>query len=321
MLHGLVSTASRLLNEFQRSLLGPRFPARAGGVGKAPEGPPYAPLQRILMTDGVGRTLFEGYAAHRAGTRGDEETGWMLLGFRQASEAVVLATLPAGGQRDASAAHVRFNSSAQALASRIVRQTDRRLTTLGVVHTHPGSLRHPSDADLSGDAQWVGQLRGKEGVFGIGTADAGGESQALFACQPRPNMYCLGGLRFSWYALREGDSRYRSLPVELTLGPDLARDLHLIWSTLELHAERIDRLYCQQSGLRVEVVVDEDGPGVLLILPLAGGGDTVRVLLRSGEVRYFLEREGKLMRVEQQGDPYVDRGVYRLLAELSAAPE
>ncbi len=154
----------------------------------------YGPLERVLLTDGVGRTLFEEFAAHRAEARGDEETGWVLLGLREAREAVVLATLPAGALRDASVAHVRFNSNAQALASRIVRQTDRRLTILGVVHTHPGSLRHPSDGDLRGDGQWVANLRGREGVFGIGTADGPETAGDLFAHQPRPHVQCLSGL-------------------------------------------------------------------------------------------------------------------------------
>ena len=123
------------------------------------------PLERIVLTDGVGRSLFEEYAAHRDTNRSEEETGWVLLGVREVNEAVVLATLPAGAGRDAGVAHVQFNSSGQALASRIVRQFDRRLSMLGVVHTHPGSLRHPSDGDYRGDSAWVGQLRGGEGVF------------------------------------------------------------------------------------------------------------------------------------------------------------
>src|SRR5207244_3069537 len=97
-----------------------------------------------VLTDGVGRTLFEEYAAHRTEARGEEETGWLLLGLREARQAVVLATLPAGTQREASASHVRFNTNGQAMGSRIVRQMDRRLTIVGLVHTHPGSLRHPS---------------------------------------------------------------------------------------------------------------------------------------------------------------------------------
>jgi proteasome lid subunit RPN8/RPN11 len=311
MLQGLVSSASRLLLELQRSFLG------TGSPGRTATGPgPYTPLRRMLLTDGVGRTLFEGYAQHRASTRGDDETGWVLLGLREATEVVVLATLPAGARSDAGVAHVRFNSNAQALASRIVRQADRRLTILGVVHTHPGSLRHPSEGDLRGDGQWVGHLRGKEGVFGIGTADAA-PTPGLFAYQPRPHVQCLGELRFSWYALRHGDRGYRPLPVELTIGPDLARNLHLIWPTLEVHAERIDRLYRQQTGMRFEVVSGDREPGLVLTLPLASPGEAVRVLLRAEEVRYYLEREGELMEVDHQDD-YVDRGVYLLLAELAA---
>jgi hypothetical protein len=313
MLQGLVSTASRLLQDLGRSFLTAPAAARNGTPVRAS----YAPLKRILLTDGVGRTLFEGYANHRSGARGEEETGWVLLGLREVSEAVVLATLPAGTQREASVAHVRFNSSAQALASRIVRQADRRLTILGVVHTHPGSLRHPSDGDLRGDGQWVSHLRGQEGVFGIGTADGVLEPGALFAWQPRPHVQCLGELRFSWYALRHGESAYRPLPVELTIGPDLARQLHLVWPALEAHAERLERLYRQQAGLRFEVTRDEEGPGLLLTVPLATHGEAVRVLVRPQQVRYFLEREGELLEIDHH-DEYVDRGVYLLLAELAA---
>src|SRR5262249_1299726 len=121
-----------------------------------------APLERIRLTDGVGRTLFEQYRSHRCAARGENETGWLLLGLRQARDAVALATLPAGALCDAGVAHVRFNSVAQAVGRRIIRQGDKRLTILGVVHTHPGSLRHPSDGDLRGDRDWVGRLRGGE---------------------------------------------------------------------------------------------------------------------------------------------------------------
>ena len=105
--------------------------------------------------------------------------------------------------------------------------------------------------------------------------------------------------------------------MELTIGPDLARALHDIWTTLEFHAERIDRLYCQQSGLRFEVVSDKWGPGLLLTLPLAEPGDAVQVLVRPKEVRYYVVRRGELLEV-QHHDDCVDRGVYLLLAELAA---
>jgi proteasome lid subunit RPN8/RPN11 len=315
MLQVLVGTANRLLHDLQRSWDRARQP-RPLATAPSTLAITYAPLQRVLLTDGVGRTLFEEYASHRSEARGEEETGWILLGLREAQEAVVLATLPAGTEREASVAHIRFNSNAQALGSRIVRQTNRRLTMLGVVHTHPGSLRHPSDGDLRGDGQWVAQLRGQEGIFGIGTADGGEAAGGLFASQPRPHVQCLGELRFSWYALRQGDNAYRPLPVELTIGPDLARSLHAIWPTLEAHAERIDRLYRQQSGMRFEVVSDEWGPGLLLTLPLAEPGDAVQVLVRRKEVRYYVVRRGELLEV-QHHDEWIDRGVYLLLAELA----
>jgi proteasome lid subunit RPN8/RPN11 len=316
MLQGLIGRASEVLGEWQRTLFRPRplAPAMAPAAK-----PPLAldPLRRVLLTDGVGRTLFEEYASHRACARGDEETGWVLLGLREVHEAVVLATLPAGTRSEASVSHVRFNSNAQALASRIVRQSDRRLTILGVVHTHPGTLRHPSEGDLKGDGQWVGQLRGREGVFGIGTADGAGPPGAMFAYQPRPHVQCLGGLRFSWYSLRQGDRDYRPLPIELTIGPDLARSLHDIWPTLEVHAERIERLYRQQAGLRFEVTNDEWGPGLILTLPLAQGGLSVRVVVRPKGVRYYVVADGEVLEV-QHHDDLVDRGVYLLLAELAA---
>ena len=315
MWQALKRTADRLLANFQRSLRRPRrFPAPHRDL--SPPAVNYGPLRRVRLTDGVAHTLFEEYAHHRAQARGEEETGWVLLGLRMAEEAVVLATLPAGAEADASFAHVRFNSDAQALAYRIVRQKERLLTIVGVVHTHPGSLRHPTDGDFQGDIEWVAGLRGGEGVFGIGTADGEEASPALFAHQPRPNVQCLRELRFSWYALGRGDSDYRPAPVELTIGPDLARPLHPLWPTLEAHAERIDRLYRQTVGVRFEATSDEQGPGLILTLPLAAGGEAIRVLVRRKEVRYFLDRGGEPLAVDVNDD-CVDRGVYLLLAELA----
>src|SRR5207244_2149507 len=175
-----------------------------------------------LLTGGVARTLFDEYADHRHTERGEEETGWVLLGWREEDEAVVRATLPAGADREAGEAHVRFNSVAQVLASRIVRQADRRLMMLGVVHTHPGSLRHPSDGDYRGDIQWVGQLRGGEGVFGIGTADGKHARPGGDIHQPRPSVQCRGDLSLCWYTLRQGARNYKAVPIEVTDGPALA---------------------------------------------------------------------------------------------------
>ena len=314
MLQALVSTASQFLHDLNRSLLGERRPAvQPVKNGAAPK---YLPLERILVTDGVGRTLFEEYAAHRHEARGDEETGWVLLGLRDTREAVVLATLPAGAERDASVAHVQFNSNGQALGSRIVRQMDRRLTILGVVHTHPGSLRHPSEADYRGDSQWVKQLRGGQGVFGIGTADGTPTSGTLFAHQPRPHLQCLGELCLSWYSLQFGDTNYRPLPVELTIGPDLARPLHCVWPMIEAHAERLERLHCQQAGVTFGVSAGDKGPALAVNIPLAQPDNALRVLLEGEEVRYYLARGDELLAAACP-EERVDRGVYLLLAELA----
>jgi proteasome lid subunit RPN8/RPN11 len=310
MLQGLVSSANLLLDDLRRSLFPPSPVNPPAGHAV-----PCSRLRRVLLTDGVGRTLFEQYASHRASPEGEEETGWLLLGLREADRAVALAALPAGGQRDAGVTHVRFNTTAQAVASRIIRQADRRLRPIGVVHTHPGSLRHPSDADLRGDREWVGGLHGHEGVFAIGTADVPAGAAIMYAAHPRANVHCLGELRFSWYALRHGEAGYRPLPVELTLGPDLARDLHTVWATLEEHAERVARLGEQQANLRIDVVSVDGVPTLQLVLPLAEAG-VLRLLLRGRDVGYYLERQGALIAVEHH-DPLVDRGVYALLARLA----
>jgi hypothetical protein len=317
MLQALVSSASQFLTDVNQSLFRTRGSVPPAAFSSPYSPPRYRPLRKLRLTDGVARTLFDEYAAHRAEARGDEEIGWVLLGLREAEEAIVLATLPAGAGRDASTVHIQFNSSAQALGSRIIRQTDKRLKMLGVVHTHPGSLRHPTDADYRGDSQWVKILRGHEGVFGIGTADAPPGPDALFAHQPRPHVQCLGPLRMTWYTLRFGDKNYRPLPLELTIGPDLARPLHKIWSTVEAHADRLDRLARQQAGLTFEVPADQNPPGLAATVPLSEPGDALRVLLRGEEVRYFLARNGQVL-AAQQDEPRVDRGVYLLLADLAA---
>ncbi len=316
MFQALVNTASRLLNDLSRSWFRERFPAP-----EPAEAAPFLPrkyqrLERVVLTDEVSRTLFEEYAVHRKGARGDEETGWVLLGVRDVSEAVVLATLPAGAERSAGVAHVRFNCSGQALASRIVRQWDRRLIMLGVLHTHPGSLRHPSDGDYHGDSQWVGQLRGKEGVFGIGTADGTPAGGTLIARQPQPHMQALGELCLSWYSLREGDRNYRPVPVGLTLGPDLARSLHPVWVTIEHYADQLDRLCRQQAGVAFRVLSGPNGPALGVDVKLVAPGEVLRLVLCGDRAEYFLWRGDELLAVDP-GEERVDRGVYLLLAELA----
>ncbi len=321
----LKDAARRLLSGWNR----PARSSRSADLPARSAAQTLQPLRRVLLTDGVSRTLFEEYAAHRASGRGEEETGWLLLGRREGSDAVALATLPAGTLREAGVAHVQFSSPGQEVASRIVRQGDRSLTAIGVVHTHPGTLRHPSDGDFRGDSQWVGLLRGQEGIFGIGTADAisngtgkgtnngasHGAIEGLLGRHPRPHMQTFGELCLSWYSLGKGDRQYRPLPVELVLGPDLARPLHTVWPVIESHAPQLDRLARQQAGLAFDVA--KDRPALTVKVALAEPGDAILVVIEESQVRYLLLRGGAFLETDAP-DPRIDRGIYLMLAELAA---
>lgn len=313
MLQDLVSNASRLFRDLGRAWIRREVPR----ARSAPAEGKYRSLRSFTLTDEVSRTLFEEYATHRRSQRGDDETGWLLLGLREEDEAIILATLPAGAACSAGVAHVQFNSSAQALGSRIVRQQDRRLKILGVVHTHPGSLRHPSDGDFRGDSQWVTGLRGGEGVFGIGTVDGRARGDRMFARQPRPHVQALGELTFCWYALGQGDSDYRPIPYRITLGPDLARPLHEVWSSVEAFAEPLERLYRQQAGIAIDVVAGSKGPALAVRVPVIEPYDSLRVMIEGDTVHYYLLREGDVIAVDPK-EERLDRAVYLVLAELAA---
>jgi hypothetical protein len=186
---------------------------------------------------------------------------------------------------------------------------------IDVVHTHPGNLRHASDGDLRGDRVWVEQLRGRQGIFGIGTADVLESTESELARNPRFNVQCLGELRFSWYTLTAGARRYRPVPVSLTLDPDLANSLQPIWPTLDYQADRLDRLLQQVEGW---LDVHNDGLSLRLSVRLPRSESLLRVLLTGSQVRYYLERGEELLAVDP-GDNRVDRGVFLLLAELAGS--
>ncbi|WP_143393049.1 Mov34/MPN/PAD-1 family protein [Fimbriiglobus ruber] len=271
----------------------------------------------------MSRTLFGEYAAHRATDRGTEETGWLLLGLREADEAIVLATLPAGADRDAGEAHVRFNGVAQTIGYRVVWQFDRRLTQLGVVHTHPGTLRHPSDGDYDGDREWVPCLQGGEGVFGIGTLDRRGHdepggSETAVGGHPKPHVQTFGDLRFDWYSLAAGDKKYTPLNVEITIGPDLALPLRPVWGVIEDHADRLDRLARQMAKVRFEVGRGRDGPALGVVVGLGAPEQTLRVVLEGKTARYFYEAGGEVFHPDLPAGTAPDQGVYLILAELAA---
>lgn len=303
-----------------RPLLDRWLPAPPASGPEPPFGPepvgPLAPLDSVTLTDGVARALFHQFLEHRATERGEEETGWVLMGLRRADDALVLATLPAGAGREAGVAHVRFHAEAQAVASRILRQADRRLTILGIVHTHPGSLRRPSQGDLAGDRRWVPLLRGQQGVFGIGTADAPDDDLSdWIATQPKHHVQCHRGLRFSWYALAAGDADYRPLPVTITLGPDLAAPLWPLWPILETHADRLERLAKQLARLRFDL--PDDAEGVLQVTVPGRGQERWGARLADDGPHYGRLR-GDAWESVPLTEPAVDRGLFLLLAEQAA---
>jgi hypothetical protein len=153
-------------------------------------------------------------------------------------------------------------------------------------------------------------------VFGIGTADA--DAEPGIATRPAPNVQCLGCLRFTWYALAAGDAKYRPVPVELTLGPDLAKPLRPVWAAIEDHAGRLDRLARQVTGVRFGVVPGRDGPALAATVTTADPGSAIRVVLDGKVVRYFYDAGGEVYQADLPAGTGPDQGVYLLLAELAA---
>ena len=313
----LIRTANTRFREWADALTGP-IP-RATPPPASRSSVTYERLRKVVLTDEVSRTLFDEYAEHRATDRGLEETGWILLGVREVDQVTVLATIPAGTDRDAGESHVRFDSETQNLAARIVRQSDRRLTLLGVVHTHPGTLRHPSRGDWQGDRDWVANLRGGEGVFGIGTVSAEPDStNANVGGHPTPHTQTLGSRRFDWYTLATGDTTYHPAPVELTIGPDLAAPLRPIWDVIEAHAVRLDRLARQFASVRFECLDADHGPTLLVKIGMPEPREFLWVLLHGKSVRFIHDAGGELTQPDLPAGTAPDHGVFLLLAELAA---
>src|SRR5262249_33548412 len=133
---------------------------------------------------------------------------------------------------------------------------------------------------------------------------------------PAPRGPALAVWALSWSVWGRGARRYRPLPVELTLGPDLARPLHFVWPTIETHADALDRLYRQQAQVTFDVVRGDEGPVLAVNVKLAEPGAALRVLLDRKENRFYLVRGDQVLRVDPH-ETQVDRGVYLLLAELA----
>jgi len=307
----LLNKISGLLKEFNQLIYGSKATELLSNQPRD-----LSPIKYMLISSGVGQTLVQGYRNHLNQERGDEETGWLLMGYREKKRAVVVAAVPSGEFREASSTHVKFNSQAQVVAGRLLCQLHEKLEVLGLFHTHPGRLRHPSSGDYQGDIQWVKKLPGKQGVFGIGTVDHDSPLRGDFASKIAMNTFTMTGMRFDWFSLANGDPNYVKLPVRWTLGEDLAKPLHVVWDAMEVHASEIDKVLAQQSKATCAITQAASGHQLTLSIPLAGTAGKILVFIFKDKVQYFFEKNEQLFAVDIQEDK-VDRGVYLVLAELA----
>src|SRR5262249_27192280 len=111
---------------------------------------------------------------------------------------------------------------------------------------------------------------------------------------------------------------YRSIPVQLVDGPDLAAPLRSVWPILEENGERLERLTQQLAKVSFEVVPFEQHSALAVNVVLPGSARNLRAVLGKKEIHYFLEREGAVLAADLR-DPYIDRGIYRLLADVAGS--
>jgi len=257
----------------------------------------------VKINSGVLRTMFEDFHAHRGTARGEEETGWLLIGRRESAGVVIEAALPPGEFRDAGVAHVNMNSTAQSVAMRILKKAHPDLDVLGVAHTHPGRLNRPSHGDYQGDSLWVPKLRKREGIFAIGVWDFdktlnSGCDAAKYQLEEDDgadvrgvcsSSHSSGRAHFFWFALAQGDGWYRHLSVEEMPGEDLGREIRGHWEVIEHFAGSIDRLVHMQPALQMGLIPLEmmEVPTMVLCQPLAREGEELQVVLQGREVGFF----------------------------------
>ena len=97
----------------------------------------------------------------------------------------------------------------------------------------------------------------------------------------------------------------------------MARPLHSVWSVVETHAERLERLFRQQKGVTFDVAEGKCGPELVVTVPLSEPSHAVRVALTEKDTRFYLRRGDEIFQADCP-DERIDRGVYLLLAELAA---
>lgn len=182
-------------------------------------------------------------------------------------------------------------------------------------------MRTPSGGDLRGDRDWVVNLRGREGVFGIGThihESEDGLENTPVAQQPAPNVLQYQQAAFNWYTLAQDDRRYQRVPVQVTIGPDLAAPLRSIWATIEEHAGPLEQLAQQLRNVRFEIGTVSGVPTLSVRIGLGNGRSAVRVLLEGKSTRFFREQEdGSTTPFDLPIATRPNHGVYLLLAELA----
>ena len=307
----LASAAADLLKSLSRPS---RRPSPAGPVNPAAR--PLRPLARLRLTDQVSHTLFDEFAAHRAGARGDEETGWVLLGLREGDNALALATLPAGAGREAGQAHVRFNASAQRSAA------GRSGSMTGDCRCSAWSTRiravcgTPATGISAGTANGSGSFAAAKGYS---------ESARPIVAQDRP-MPWLGS---PWHTVNAWEiCAFPGMLWARTIGPIGHCPLRSRWAPIwPSHCGRCGAKsrntpsgWINWPGSRpvtFGVLPGRKAPALAVEVPLADPGQAVRILLEGKEVRYYLVRDGEPFAADI-GEVRVDQGFYLVLAELAA---
>src|SRR5262249_43938161 len=96
--------------------------------------------------------------------------------------------------------------------------------------------------------------------------------------------------------------------------PDLARPLHPLWDTIELHADMLDGLCRQLAKVTFEVVKEKRT--LVARIEVADTGAALRLFLRQEEARFYQDRGGELTAIDLP-EPPLDRAVFLILAELA----
>jgi proteasome lid subunit RPN8/RPN11 len=187
-------------------------------------------LEKVILMKPIADLLFGEYGKHLQGPHAEKEMGWVLLGHTSIAQysnpdksttqswaAMVTDIISSSTTgHDSGVGHFVFDSD------EVLRQYSKLtlrklgLEVLGMVHTHPGGNRYPSDADLLQDLQWVPTLKAKKGIFGIGTEMKTWVPAGDY--QTRPYL-AKSGMVFTFFLLRMDSDRYEPIEVSVQEAP------------------------------------------------------------------------------------------------------